>query len=90
MTIQYKSLENSKSSESEHHSPQNQKFVASPLDDEFYAESYELRKAASTMTASAIEWFRSNSDLLLKGGHPSSQKAETFSVLSIGSGEGDK
>ena len=89
MKVQYKSLENSKSAESEHHSPQNQTFVAPPLDDEFYAESYELRKAASTMTASAIEWFRSNSDLLLKRGDPSSQKDDTFTVLSIGSGEGD-
>jgi SAM-dependent methyltransferase len=89
MKIQYKPLENSKYSESERHSPHNNKFVAPPLDDEFYAQSYELRKAASTMTVSAIEWFRNNVTLLLEGSDLRSHKNDTFSVLSIGSGEGD-
>ncbi len=89
MKIHYKSLENPKSSESERHSLHNQKFVAPPLDDEFYAESYELRKAASTMTVAAIEWFRSNVEVLLEGSYSRSHKDDTFSVLSIGSGEGD-
>lgn len=91
MEIQYKykSPENSLSSESEHPSPHNQKIVAPPLDDQFYAESYELRKAASTMTTAAIDWFSSNATLLLGDRHSDSQKNHTFSVLSIGSGEGD-
>ncbi|NES65125.1 MAG: methyltransferase domain-containing protein, partial [Okeania sp. SIO2D1] len=66
-----------------------QKIVAPPLDDEFYAESYELRKAASTMTVAAIDWFRNNVTELLEGNYSRSQKDDTFSVLSIGSGEGD-
>ncbi len=33
------------------------------------AESYELRKAASTMTVSAIEWFRNNVTVLLEGSY---------------------
>ncbi|MBC6478786.1 MAG: methyltransferase domain-containing protein [Hormoscilla sp. GM7CHS1pb] len=90
MKTQYKypSLETQKYSESERHSPQKKKNVAPPLDEEFYAESYELRKAASTMTVAAIEWFRSNVTRLLEGSN-SSLKDGTFSVLSIGSGEGD-
>ena len=78
MKIQDKSPENLKSFETEHHSPHNQKFVAPPLDDEFYAQSYELRKAASTMTVSAIEWFRSNLTLLLEENYSRSQKDDTF------------
>lgn len=68
MKTQYKfpDIENKKLSYSERNSPQAQKFVAPPLDDEFYAESYELRKAASTMTVAAIEWFRNNLTLLLE------------------------
>ena len=89
MVIQYESLENSKSSDSKSHLPHNHKFIAPPLDDEFYAESYELRKAASTMTVAAIDWFCSHSTLLLGNGYSSSRKDDTFSVLSIGSGEGD-
>ena len=84
-----KSLDKPKSYESERHSPHHQKFFAPPLDDRFYAESYELRKAASTMTVAAIEWFRSNATTLLERNYSPSQKDDTFSVLSIGSGEGD-
>ncbi|MGK7919303.1 MAG: methyltransferase [Trichodesmium sp.] len=69
--------------------PQNQKLFAPPLDDKFYAESYELRKAASTMTVSAIEWFRNNVTVLLEGSYSRSHQNDTLSVLSIGSGEGD-
>lgn len=89
MRIQYKSLENPISSASERHSPQHQKFVAPPLDDSFYAQSYELRKAASTMTVAAIEWFGSNITTLLETSYSRSHQDETLSVLSIGSGEGD-
>lgn len=89
MKIQYKSPKNSQFSETESHSPQHQKFVAPPLDDEFYAESYELRKAASTMTVTAIDWFRRNLTVLLEEIYSHSPRSDTFSVLSIGSGEGD-
>ncbi|MEO1430682.1 MAG: class I SAM-dependent methyltransferase [Cyanobacteria bacterium J06633_8] len=91
MKISYKSksLENSKSSDSERHSLHNNKFVAPPLDDKFYAESYELRKAASTMTVAAIEWFQNNLTALLEGSYSPSHKEDILSVLSIGSGEGD-
>ncbi|MEA5550021.1 methyltransferase domain-containing protein [Anabaena cylindrica UHCC 0172] len=89
MKIHYKSLENPKSSESERHSLHNKNFFAPPLDDEFYAQSYELRKAASTMTVAAIEWFRSHVTGLVEGSYSRSPKNDTLSVLSIGSGEGD-
>ncbi|NER23838.1 MAG: methyltransferase domain-containing protein [Symploca sp. SIO1B1] len=89
MKIQYKIQDNSQLSQREYYSLHNQKSVAPPLDDEFYAQSYELRKAASTMTVAAIEWFRSNVGLLLEGGYSGSLQEDTFSVLSIGSGEGD-
>ena len=69
MKTQYKFPENLKSSDSDCHSLQNQKLVAPPLDDEFYAESYELRKAASTMTVAAIEWFRNHVTELLEGNY---------------------
>ncbi|NET45499.1 hypothetical protein [Okeania sp. SIO2B3] len=69
MKTQYKYPENLKSSESDRHSPQNQKLVAPPLNDKFYAESYELRKAALTMTVAAIEWFRNNVTVLLEGNY---------------------
>ncbi len=89
MKTSYKSLENSKSFDSERHSLHNNKFVAPPLDDKFYAESYELRKAASTMTTAAIGWFQNNLTVLLEGSYSGSHKDDTLSVLSIGSGEGD-
>lgn len=89
MKISYKSLEKAKSCETEHYSPHNQKFVAPPLDDEFYAESYELRKAASTMTVAAIEWFHNNLKVLLEESCSRSLQNNTLSLLSIGSGEGD-
>lgn len=65
------------------------KLFAPPLTYEFYAESYELRKAASTMTVAAIEWFRSNVMELLERSDSPPEKDNTFSVLSVGSGEGD-
>ena len=69
---------------------ETQKIIAPPLDDEFYAQSYELRKAASTMTVAAIDWFRNNLTPLLEGSNYSlSSQDKTLSVLSIGSGEGD-
>gem|GEM_PF-579048 len=89
MKIKHQSLENFQDTETERHSPQNQKCFAPPLDNEFYAESYELRKTASTMTVSAIEWFRSNITVLLEEIYSRSHQDDTFSVLSIGSGEGD-
>lgn len=89
MKTQYKFPENLKSSDSDCHSLQNQKLVAPPLDDEFYAESYELRKAASTMTVAAIEWFRNHVTELLEGNYSPSHQDDTLSILSIGSGEGD-
>lgn len=58
-----------------------------PLNDDFYAEAYKLRKAASTMTSVAIDWFRRQAGVLLKREEKSEDK--TFSVLSVGSGEGD-
>ena len=57
MKMSYKTKENPKPSQAERYSLQNQKIIAPPLDNEFYAQSYELRKAASTMTVAAIEWF---------------------------------
>ena len=89
MKIQSKPLEDLKFLERELQLPKNQQSVAPPLDAKFYAKSYELRKAASTMTNVAIDWFRSNSVLLLNGENLSLQKDDTFSVLSVGSGEGD-
>ncbi len=86
MITQYKFIETPESSERKRH---HQKFVAPPLDDEFYAQSYELRKAASTMTVAAIEWFRSKITTLLESSYSPSHQDETLSILSIGSGEGD-
>ena len=62
--------------------------IAPALDDDFYAESYELRKAASTMTNVAIDWFRRQAGVLLKREETLSED-KTFSVLSVGSGAGD-
>lgn len=83
------SLKNQKYSESENYLPHKKKVFAPPLNDEFYAQSYELRKAASTMTVAAIEWFHRHVTELLKQHDLSSSQDNTFSVLSIGSGEGD-
>lgn len=63
--------------------------IAPPLNDEFYAESYELRKAASTMTTVAIDWFRRQAGVLLTRETTLSEEDKTFSVLSVGCGEGD-
>lgn len=89
MKMSYKTKENPKPSQAERYSLQNQKIIAPPLDNEFYAQSYELRKAASTMTVAAIEWFRNNLKVLLEESYSRSQQDDTLSVLSIGSGEGD-
>lgn len=89
MKMSYKTQENSKPSQAERYSLQNHKIIAPPLDNEFYAQSYELRKAASTMTVAAIEWFGNNLKILLEESYSRSQQDDTLSVLSIGSGEGD-
>lgn len=63
-----------------------QTHLAPPLTEQFYAEAYELRKAASTMTPTTIGWFQRQARQLLQR-EPDSDK--TFTVLSVGSGEGD-
>ena len=71
----------------------NKKDIAPPLDHAFYAKSYEQRKAASTMTTMTIEWFQQHMKTLLVKSHLTTQEKgaekKPFSVLSIGSGEGD-
>ena len=67
----------------------NKLYFAPQLNDEFYAQSYELRKTASTMTDVTISWFKNNIQSLIKENNPQSKQDNTFSVLSIGSGEGD-
>ncbi|KHD08741.1 hypothetical protein PN36_22665 [Candidatus Thiomargarita nelsonii] len=62
--------------------------IASPLENKTYAEFYELRKNASTMTASTIEWFHNHLKMLLDEMREKT-RSNTLSVLSIGSGEGD-
>jgi hypothetical protein len=62
--------------------------IAPPLENDIYAEFYQLRKNASTMTASTIEWFRNHLKFLLDEMRHKSRN-DTLSVLSIGSGEGD-
>ncbi|WP_179131173.1 class I SAM-dependent methyltransferase [Candidatus Entotheonella palauensis] len=64
------------------------KQLAPPLDDDCYAEFYELRKAASTMTTVAIDWLRKQAGAVLQRKRSISED-QTFSVLSVGSGEGD-
>jgi SAM-dependent methyltransferase len=61
---------------------------APPLKAKLYAQWYELRKNASTMSANQNAWFAdyaTNQGKVYKDTH---QKA-SFSVLSIGTGEGD-
>lgn len=60
---------------------------ALPLSDDFYAESYGLRKAASTMTQAAVDWLSQQAKSILE--HIPASSDRTFSVLSVGSGEGD-
>nr|MEC4580957.1 methyltransferase domain-containing protein [Candidatus Parabeggiatoa sp.] len=62
--------------------------IAPPLNNNVYAEFYQLRKNASTMTASTIEWFRNHLKMLLDEMRFQTRH-NTLSVLSIGSGEGD-
>jgi SAM-dependent methyltransferase len=62
--------------------------IAPPLENNLYAEFYQLRKNASTMTASTIEWFRNHLQMLLDEMRGQT-RSNTLSVLSIGSGEGD-
>jgi SAM-dependent methyltransferase len=66
----------------------NKYSIAPPLENNTYAEFYQLRKNASTMTASTIEWFRNHLKTLLDEMRDKT-KNHTLSVLSIGSGEGD-
>ncbi len=67
----------------------NLKMFAPPLTDKFYAESYQLRKAASSMTSAFIAWFEELNGLLVEETISQSDKNNKFSILSIGSGEGD-
>jgi SAM-dependent methyltransferase len=66
----------------------NKYSIAPPLENNLYAEFYKLRKNASTMTASTIEWFRNHLQILLDEMQYKTRN-NTLSVLSIGSGEGD-
>ncbi len=43
----------------------NKYSIAPPLENDIYAEFYHLRKNASTITASTIEWFRNHLKNLL-------------------------
>lgn len=62
---------------------------APPLSDDFYAESYRLRKAASSMTSACISWLEQNMGSLVRESLPFCDRPPIFSVLSVGSGEGD-
>lgn len=62
--------------------------IAPPLENDIYAEFYQLRKNASTMTASTIEWIHNHLKCLLDEMRGKTG-SDTLSVLSIGSGEGD-
>jgi len=62
--------------------------IAPPLENNTYAEFYELRKNASTMTVSTIKWFHNHLKMLLDEMRDKTRN-NTLSVLSIGSGEGD-
>ena len=61
---------------------------APELDETMYADSYKIRKAASTMTSSARLWLCENSEMLIDQSISSSDRT-SFSVLSIGCGDGD-
>jgi SAM-dependent methyltransferase len=62
--------------------------IAPPLENNLYAEFYQLRKNSSTMTTSTIEWFHNHLKMLLDEMRDKTEN-NTLSVLSIGSGEGD-
>ncbi|KHD08744.1 hypothetical protein PN36_22695 [Candidatus Thiomargarita nelsonii] len=66
----------------------NKYSIAPPLENNVYAEFYQLRQNASTMTASTIEWFHNHLKMLLDEMRYQTRN-NTLSVLSIGSGEGD-
>lgn len=59
---------------------------APQLDRDSYAEFYELRKAASSMTPNTIEWLGDHAKILLE---KCLHTNRPLSVLSVGSGEGD-
>ncbi len=67
--------------------------VAPALTDEYYAESYRLRKTASSMTTAAVQWFKDHSRMLVESIAASSQTQvnpqNTLTILSVGTGEGD-
>ncbi len=65
----------------------NDKF-APPLGNDIYAEFYQLRKNASTMTVSTVEWFHNHLPILLDEVRYKTG-SDTLSILSVGSGEGD-
>ena len=60
---------------------------APPLKAELYAQWYELRKNASTMSANQNAWFADYATKLSNNIEP--DEKGRFSVLSIGTGEGD-
>ena len=60
---------------------------APPLKTELYAQWYELRKNASTMSANQNAWFADYATQLRNNIHP--HEKDSFSVPSIGTGEGD-
>jgi hypothetical protein len=61
---------------------------APPLGGDVYAEYYQLRKQASTMTDVTIQWFQQNIPLLFNNIIANTDRP-SFSILSIGCGEGD-
>lgn len=72
------------------HNPPSDSHEVAPLDHSFYAESYELRRRASTMTDVAVKWLSENIPLLIKEKLSCSRQPEnTFSILSVGCGAGE-
>jgi SAM-dependent methyltransferase len=61
--------------------------IAPPLKADLYAQWYELRKNASTMSANQNAWFADYA-IKLSNNIQAHEKA-SFSVLSVGTGEGD-
>lgn len=89
MSISYKSAIDPRHNVAQSFTQYSQRLFAPALNEQLYAESYELRKAASTMTQASIEWFKQNLATVLMQSRPALGNDETLSVLSIGSGEGD-
>ncbi len=68
---------------------QPQNIFAPPLNDELYARAYRLRRAASSMTPAAIQWFQHHGRWLIENSITRPDPSNVFSVLSVGCGEGD-